>query len=255
MSGDNLPATLPVERMSDLQTVGEAIAASGMFGVKNAASGLVVAATCHQQGITLMEFVRTFHIIEGRPSMRADAMLAEFRKRGGKYRIIENSATKAEAEFAFEGHKYTFSYTIEDAHRTGDALKGDGKVKDIWKKRPDDMLWARLVSRSVRRIAPEIVAGLYTPEEVQDFAPDRNAEPVALEPNDAQRRVSKAIPVEDPITPDLCPIGGPDYVGKRWQDMDTELLNLALQSDDPAMTHEHKERISIILESREAWKA
>jgi hypothetical protein len=37
------------------------------------------------------------HIIEGKPSMRADAMLAKFVERGGKYEIAERSATRAAA--------------------------------------------------------------------------------------------------------------------------------------------------------------
>ena len=85
--------------------------------------------------------------------MRADAMLAEFRNRGGKYKIVENSQTRAAAEVEFEGQKLPFEFTMEDAKRTGDCFKGDGKtLKLTWQKRPDDMLWARMVSRMVRRL-------------------------------------------------------------------------------------------------------
>jgi hypothetical protein len=33
------------------------------------------------------------------------------------------------------------------------------------------MLWARVISDGVRTLAPEIVYGIYTPEETQDFEP------------------------------------------------------------------------------------
>jgi hypothetical protein len=142
---------LPANSLADLATAGQLLAKSRMFGVDNDAAGFVVVATCYQQGISLMEFHRTYHIVEGRPSMRADAMLAEFRKRGGKYKIVENSQTRAAAEVEFEGQKLPFEFTMDDAKRTGDCFKSDGKtLKLTWQKRPEDMLWARLVSRMVR---------------------------------------------------------------------------------------------------------
>lgn len=256
-------STLPVKQLSDLQAIGHAIAQSGMFGVRNDASGLVVAATCHQQGITLMDFQRTYHIIDGRPSMRADAMLAEFRKLGGKCKLIENTAERAAAEFTFEDQSHTFEYTLDDAKRTGDALKGDGSLKSMWQKRPDDMLWARLVSRSVRRLAPEICAGLYTPEETQDFTDraQRSAQPIS--PDDAIKRAADAAKPVDPeyetydaatepipLDPSLCPIGGPEYIGQPWADMTTKLLEMAFDADDPAMTQDHRDYIASILLER-----
>lgn len=253
MSYEITKATLPVERMSDLQAIGDAIAQSGMFGVKNAASGLVVAATCHQQGITLMEFQRTYHIVEGRPSMRADAMLAEFRKLGGKVKIVENNTTRAAADFTFEGHTYPFEYTLEDAKRTGDALKGDGTIKQMWQKRPEDMLWARLVSRSVRRLAPEICSGLYTPEEVSDFEdrPARGADPSPITVDDALAR-AKVVQAGDIMDDaNYCPIGGEKYEGVAWANMDGEILSYALNSDAPEITEKHRAAIRAEIAKRE----
>lgn len=147
---DHAKPTLPIAAVSDLQIVGNAIAQSGMFGSNNPGAGLVVAATCHSQGISLIEFIRTYHIVNGKPSMRADAMLAEFRKRGGKYAIIENSVNRAAAKFTFEGQEYNGEFSMEDAKRTGDCFD-KGQLKHNWQHRPEDMLWARMVSRAVRR--------------------------------------------------------------------------------------------------------
>jgi len=240
--------TLPVDSMDDLMQIGTAIAQSGMFGVKNLASGLVVAATCHQQGITLLEFQRTYHIIEGRPSMRADAMLAEFRRKGGKYRILENSMERAAAEFDFEGQKVTLEYTMEDAKRTGDCYQGDGKsIKHTWAKRPDDMLWARLVSRAVRRLAPEINAGLYAPEEVQDFEKPERPEPRNITPQVAAERIKTSAPKVDYT---VCPEGCGEYSGRTWSNIDIEILEAALASDNPALTPTHRAAIRAEIEVR-----
>jgi hypothetical protein len=236
---------LPARTMGELAQAGQLLAQSGMFGVNSPAAGFVVAATCFQQGISLMEFNRTYHIVEGRPSMRADAMLAEFRKRGGKYRIVENGTERAEADFEFEGVAYKGVYTMDDARRTGDAFKGDGKtLKHNWAKRPEDMLWARMVSRSVRRLCPEIVAGIYTPEETEDFD-DRQAPraaPVAIDPAEAARRVvAETVPpppfdapfANEPAEIDfsVCPAGFGEYSGKLWSEFDADTLRAAAAAE------------------------
>jgi hypothetical protein len=255
-------ATLPVHSMTDLQTVGAAIAASGMFGIKNDASGLVVAATCHQQGITLLEFVRTYHVVNGRPSMRADAMLAEFRKIGGRYKIEENSTERAAAIFEIDGQSVTFAYTIQDAKRTGDCYDKDGKtLKHTWATRPEDMLWARMTSRAVRRLCPEIVAGLYTPEEVGDFERAPGKAPEQIDANAARARAdSQSAPrpaaqhEPEPIDADAtdlttCPQGYGEYSGRAWEDMEDAVLLTVAENDDLRI---YREYIINVLSERQA---
>jgi hypothetical protein len=108
-----------------------------------------------------LEISRTFNVVKGKLSMKADAMLAGFRERGGKHFVIERSAKRAAARFVYDGNDVTEEYTIEDARREG--LAGSPQ----YQLRPKNMLWARLVSNTVRFLAPEVVHGLYTPEEVE----------------------------------------------------------------------------------------
>ena len=253
---------MPVSTIADLVKAGELLARSGMFDL-NDASGFVVAATCHQQGISLMEFHRSYHIVEGKPSMRADAMLAELRKRGGKYTITANTVEKAAATFEFEGQTYKVSYTMDDAKRTGDCYKKDGKtLKFTWEKRPDDMLWARMISRAVRRLCPEINAGIYTSEEVSDF--DDNVatrapggEPVPITAKDAAARATVVIPeivddepVIEPPDATLCPIGGDGVKGKPWSEFSDGELNVAVSLSDPALTLTYKAAIRFEIDKR-----
>ena len=251
---------IPMQSVADMQIVGEAIAKSGMFGVNNASAGLVVAATCHSQGISLLEFSRTYHIINNKPSMRADAMLAEFRKRGGKYVISENGIERASAEFEFEGQKFSGVYTMEDARRSGDCFEKDGKtLKHNWQHRAENMLWARMVSRTVRLLCPEIVAGIYTPEEVEDFRGSENTRVVnPISVDDARaKQVNMQSPgiksttscMKDPITIieplyDTCPLDG-DCQGARWDSMPNEWLESALNVE--TLEEGHKATIRKIL--------
>jgi len=243
--------------MAELVEIGKLLSQSNIFGACNPAAGFVIAATCHQQGISPLEFGRTYHIVDGKPSMRADAMLAEFRKKGGKYKIVENSMTRAAIEATFEGQTLTFAYTIEDGKRTGDALKSNGHTKDNWVKRPDDMMWARVVSKMVRRLCPEINAGLYPPEEVADFTEKREVEPIT--PEEAARRAkSVAADVSEPVTVPVvvatevdytrCPDGFGDFSGKLWSEFDEDMLRAA--SEHPDLSEQHKEHIKAVLNGR-----
>jgi hypothetical protein len=150
--------------------------------------------------------------------------------------VLEGSAMlEPSAVFEFEGEKYDWEYTLDDAKRTGDACKGDGTLKTMWAKRPEDMLWARLVSRSVRRLAPEICAGLYTPEEVADM---HKTETVALTQDEIIARAKIVEPIAEPITEmpenydcNVCPAGYGKWSGKPWDDMPAHILHSALDSN------------------------
>jgi len=143
-----------------------------MFGCSNEAQGRVLALACIAERKNPLELVRTYHIIDGKLSMRADAMLAEFRKLGGKVRwtATGDDGKEAKAIFSFEDVDTEIGYSIEDAKRAGLV-----KDKSAWVKDPGAMLRARVTSKAVRMLAPEIVAGYYTPEEIDDVADGRDA--------------------------------------------------------------------------------
>lgn len=250
---------LPVTSMQELAVAGEFIAQSGMFGKLNNAAGFVIAVTCYQQGISLIDFMRTYHPpVDGKLSMKADAMAAAFRNKGARYTIIENSVTRAAAEFEFEGQKVKFEYTMDDAKRIGDCFKGDGRTfKDNWVKRPEDMLWARMVSRAVRRLCPEVNAGMYSPEEVADFddAPRSGPRGAAEIGTDEALRRAKAVTAEvgEVVTAEVgdasvCPDGFGEYTGKPWTEFDGVELEQALASD--GLTANHRAAIRLVIEER-----
>lgn len=144
---------------------GQSIFDSALLGCRNVAQGRVMALTCLTEKKTPIELARVYHIIDNKLSMRADAMLAEFRKAGGKYKWIStgDDGVAARALFTFEGESIEIGYTIEDAKRAK-LIRSGGN----WEKDPGSMLRARTASKAVRMLAPEIVAGYYTPEELGD---------------------------------------------------------------------------------------
>lgn len=61
---------------------------------------------------------------------------------------------------------------IERSYSLADATKAGLATKDNWKKFQPDMLIARAGSRALKEAVPEILAGLPTPEEMEDAAAD-----------------------------------------------------------------------------------
>jgi len=127
------------------------------------------------------------HVIDGRATMRPEAMLASVRAHGHQI-TGETSLTGAEVSGrrADTGEEHTTSFTIQDAERAGlctvaadgvttIAKTNAGKVA-AWQKYPADMCWARAVGALCRRLFPDVISGIsYTPGEIEDL---RGEQPV-----------------------------------------------------------------------------
>jgi hypothetical protein len=146
-----------------------------MFGCESPEQGQVFALALLCENMTPIEIARKYHIIQGRLTKRADAMLAEFREAGGRHRVIERTSDVAEIELIDRnGEKNRFRLTFEEVKQEKFPYQKDGRTfKDNWStpRGRMQMLWARVVSDGIRCVAPEIVAGTYTPEEVRDLSP------------------------------------------------------------------------------------
>jgi len=184
--------------MQNLQTLGTEFAKSGILGVSNPSQGLIVALTCYTEHISPIEFARTYHIVNGHLSMRADAMQARFLRQGGRIRWLVSTTEKCEAvfshpEYAPEG--VTLSLTIEEMVDGGVAVNDRGQLKPTWKSFPRQMLRARLVSEGCRMLTPGIVAGVYTPEETGEFS---NAPACTLDLSKPREVPVQALPEPEP---------------------------------------------------------
>ncbi|MEL7453813.1 MAG: hypothetical protein AAGJ50_10635 [Pseudomonadota bacterium] len=163
-----------------------AIAASGLFGCKNADQAFSLMLLADAEGLHPAIAARDYHIIEGRPSLRSDAMLARFQANGGRVKWIERSNQSVTAEFSHEaGGACEVTWTIEMAANVTRWSRKENKYvslveNDNWKNYPRQMLTARVISEGVRTVFPGVVAGLYSPEEVQDFD-DRGAKPQTID--------------------------------------------------------------------------
>jgi hypothetical protein len=180
----------PIEAIEKL---GEMIAFSGLFGCSKKEQGQVLAMQCLTEGKPPLELAKTYHMIDGKLSMKADAMLAKFQLSGGKVTWKVRTNEKVTAVFEHRNQSVEIQHTLEEHTASGVAVGPNGKLKDNWRKFPRQMLTARCISEGVRLLAPEIVFGVYTPEEQSDFTDP--ATPVGSAP------VPIAVNTEVPVTP------------------------------------------------------
>lgn len=150
--------------MDDLKQMASAACKSGLFSMPSPEAALTLMLLCQAEGLHPIQALRQYHIIKGRPAMRADAMQAAFQAAGGNISWVERNDKKCSAEFSHsQGGKILVEWTIDMAAKAG--LTNN----PTWQKFPRAMLSARCVSEGVRAVYPAVVCGLYTPEEVQDF--------------------------------------------------------------------------------------
>lgn len=150
--------------MNDIEKMGTAISKSGLFGMKTPDQAVALMLIAQAEGMHPAIAARDYHVIQGRPALKADAMLARFQTAGGKVNWDVYTDAEVKATFSHPaGGSVTLSWTLEQAKRIG--LAG----KDNWKNYPRAMLRARVISEGIRTVYPGCVVGVYTPEEVQDF--------------------------------------------------------------------------------------
>src|SRR6266478_35635 len=75
-------ASADATSLSNMQTMAKSIAASKMFGVATEDQALALMLLCQAEGIHPVMALRRYHIIEGRPAYRADALQGEFERTG-----------------------------------------------------------------------------------------------------------------------------------------------------------------------------
>ena len=183
-----LAEVAPLEQFAKLKEDGTMIAQSGMFGSNISASGgALIAMTMYKENLSPVEFKRRYHIVKNTPSRVTNSLLGDFKLSGGKYRIVRNDDEVCEIEFTTrDGEKWTQKVEMAKYLKTDTPYTDESHrtLKSNWKNNPDDMLFARCCSKAIRRIAPELMGGVYTREEEEDIQADNVVEGTSRSPLD-----------------------------------------------------------------------
>lgn len=181
---------------------------------RNKPADIVAAALIGRElGMSPMMSLQNLHVIEGRPTLKAQTMVALVRAAGHSITTRELRAddgtflgVECHGQRKDTGDEETASFTMTDAQTAQLAQK------DNWRKYPDQMCYARAVSKLCRRLYPDVIIGIsYTPEEMRDVIegtvierPAQQPAPQAIEAAPAQA----SAPTADDPTVDDEPLEG-----------------------------------------------
>jgi hypothetical protein len=180
-------ALVPVDQ---IERMAVSVARSGLFGVKTPDQAMALMLIAQAEGLHPAIAARDYHVINGRPALRADAMLARFQAAGGKVEWGEYTDTRVVGKFS-----HPSGGSVEIAWTTKMAQDAGLTRNPTWKSYPRQMLRSRCISEGIRTVFPGVVVGTYTPEEVGDMEP---REPVRMRDMGTVDEVAPPAPPEPP---------------------------------------------------------
>lgn len=169
---------------------------SGLFpSARNTAGVFTIIQFGKEVGLSPVVALNNVAVISGKLSMSGASMLALACKHGVKATIVKEEKDGAIVDFEREGFPpYRSEFTEQDAIDAGLLERDkDGKIKsDVWRKYTKIMLRWRAVAQGLRIIAPDVLAGVYTEEEIrsiQNDTPDPEVSPEECAQNDTPTQV------------------------------------------------------------------
>jgi len=156
----------PISKSFDeMMRVADTLLKSGFLpnSIKTPAQAVSIILMGREVGLPEMQALRSINVIQGKPTLSAELMLALFSARvNGESKVNKSDETECVITFKRPGREpHTQRFTIEQARKLGFA------TKDNYNKQPATMLQWRCVSAGLRFYAPDAIAGIsYTPDEL-----------------------------------------------------------------------------------------
>ena len=151
--------------VQEITQMGQIFAKSGMYGIKSPEMAMTLMFQAQAEGIHPCKAMQEYHVINGKPSLSSQAMLARFQLAGGTAKWIKRTATEATLYVCHkQGGELEVTWNIDRAKRA--ELLGNPS----WTKYPEAMLSARCISEAIRAVFPACLGGMYSIEEEEDIA-------------------------------------------------------------------------------------
>lgn len=161
---------LEPRNMQQMKLLATDLFASRLFSSYGHAAGVMSTILAGRElGLPAMASLRGFHIIENKPTMAADLIRALVIRSGvcEYFRCTERTNERATFVAKRKGDpEISLTFTIED----GKCAWSKGQAAwdaSGWGRNSADMCVARAGSKLARLVAPDVVSGLYSPEEVE----------------------------------------------------------------------------------------
>lgn len=138
---------------------------SRFFGIQTPEQALTLMMIGRELGIPETQALRAINVVEGKPSIPPELMLGLCLQKipGFTYEFGHCDSTTATVTMSRPGlvHPFVSTFTIADANRAGLV-----KPRSAWEKYPANMCRWRAVANGAHIVAPDVLVGVYTPEEL-----------------------------------------------------------------------------------------
>ncbi len=147
---------LATYKLSEMQVMAEAVARSGLFGMKSPDQALALMLVAQSENQHPATITQDYDIIQGKACRKTHSVMARFQQMGGSLEWHQLTDTIADATFSHpKGGSLRIEWTIEQAKKAGLTNK------DNWKNYPRAMLRARCIAEGVRAVYPAALGGCW----------------------------------------------------------------------------------------------
>ena len=154
---------LEISTLTDVERLATLAVASGLVQVRRAEEAAMLLITGRELGLSPMQSLRGIYVVNGRLVLSADLLVAIVRRSGlcESWQVVTSTAERCTIETKRRGEPTAArkTWTMEDARRA--SLNGKG----TWGSYPAQMLRHRCAADLAREVYPDVVLGLYAPEE------------------------------------------------------------------------------------------
>ena len=166
------PVSLMPKTFNEKYQMAKILATSGLIpqGLNTPEKVCVALEWGHELQLSPMVAVNNITVINGKPTLSVDIMSAIV-KRSPEFGGIEwKELTDKAAECVVTRKSMNYEEKTSSRFTFDDAVKAGLTGKDVWKKYPKRMLKHRCLSYGLRDAFPDILAGLYSPEEMESIS-------------------------------------------------------------------------------------
>jgi len=142
-----------------LTAIAQTMVKGNLLGCKSVEQAIGLMLIAQAEGKHPATVSKEYHIINGKPALSAEAMLARFQAAGGSINWTKKSDEECSAVFS-----HPQGGSVEIAWDVARATKAELK-SPTWKKFAQQMLSARVISEGVRSCFPGCIEGFYVAEE------------------------------------------------------------------------------------------
>ena len=159
---------LAIRSIDDVERIATIAVASNYTACRRVEEAAMIIITGHELGLSPAQSLRGIYVVKGKPVLAADTMVAVVRRSGvcESWRIVESTPERCTITTRRKGETRDAerTWTIADAKRAGLLTNG------TWGAYPAAMLRHRCAADLARQEYPDVILGMYDPEEMESVA-------------------------------------------------------------------------------------